>query len=124
MFPIFQSTPSMLAVILVMVAFAFWVQKFRGFKTLGPALIVIITGIILVNLKIVPGSCEIYGTISTYCIPISISLYLLDVDLQQIVKMSKQPLLAIASAVFCVSIVSIVFGSIFGDKVAEVLLIS
>lgn len=119
MFPIFQSTPSMLAVILVMVAFAFWVQKFRGFKTLGPALIVIITGIILVNLKIVPGSCEIYGTISTYCIPISISLYLLDVDLQQIVKMSKQPLLAIASAVFCVSIVSIVFGSIFGDKVAE-----
>ena len=109
----------MLAVILVMVAFAFWVQKFRGFKTLGPALIVIITGIILVNLKIVPGSCEIYGTISTYCIPISISLYLLDVDLQQIVKMSKQPLLAIASAVFCVSIVSIVFGSIFGDKVAE-----
>lgn len=39
MFPIFQSTPSMLAVILVMIAFAFWVQKFKGFKTLGPALL-------------------------------------------------------------------------------------
>lgn len=119
MFPIFQSTPSMLAVILVMIAFAFWVQKFKAFKTLGPALCVIITGIILVNFKIVPGSCEIYGTISTYCIPISISLYLLDVDFHQIIKMSKQPLLAIASAVFCVSIVSIVFGSIFGNKVDE-----
>ena len=119
MFPIFQSTPSMLAVILVMIAFAFWVQKFKGFKTLGPALCVIITGIILVNFKIVPGSCEIYGTISTYCIPISISLYLLDVDLQQIVKMSKQPLLAIASAVFCVSLVSIIFGILFGNKVDE-----
>lgn len=109
----------MLAVILVMIALAFWVQKFKGFKTLGPALFVIILGILLVNLKIVPGSCEIYGTISVYCIPISISLYLLNVDIKQIAKMSKQPLLSIASAVFCVSIVAVLFGTIFGDKVQE-----
>lgn len=119
MFPIFQSSESMLAVILCMIALAFWLQKFKGFKTIGPALITIIFGIILVNLKIVPGYCDIYGTISVYCIPISISLYLLNVDFRQIVKMSKEPLLSIASAVLSVSAVAVIFGIIFGSSVQE-----
>ena len=119
MFPLFQSTESMLAVILILVAGAFWVQKFKVFKMLGPALCIIVAGILLVNLKIVPGYCDIYGTISVYCIPISISLYLLNVDFKQIVKMSKQPLLAIASAVISVSVVAVIFGVIFGSKIDE-----
>lgn len=119
MFPIFQSSESMLAVILCMIALAFWLQKFRGFKTIGPALIIIIAGIILVNLKIVPGYCDIYGTISVYCIPISISLYLLNVDFRQIMKMSREPLLSIASAVLSVSIVAVIFGVIFGGTMQE-----
>ena len=86
MFPLFQTSESMLAVVLCMIAVAFWVQKFKGFRTLGPALFVIVAGIILVNLKIVTNNCPLYGTISTYCIPISISLYLLNVDFKKIVK--------------------------------------
>lgn len=119
MFPIFESTSSMLAVILCMVALALWAQRFKVFKTIGPALFVLILGIILVNLKIVPGSCDIYGVISVYCIPISMSLYLLNVDFKKILKMSKQPLLSIASAVFSVSLAAVVFGTIFGSKVDE-----
>ena len=102
MFPIFQTSDSMLAVILCMVAGAFWAQRFKPLKLIGPALLVIITGIILVNLNIVTGSCELYGVIQTYCIPLSTSLYLLNVDFKKIVKMSKQPLMSIGSAVFCV----------------------
>lgn len=109
----------MLAVILCMIALAFWLQKFKGFKTLGPALIVIILGIILVNLKIVPGYCDVYGAISIYCIPISMSLYLLNVDLKKILQMSKQPLLSIASAVFSVSLVAVLFGVLLGGKINE-----
>lgn len=109
----------MLAVILCMIALAFWLQKFKGFRTLGPALIVIILGIILVNLKIVPGYCDVYGAISVYCIPISMSLYLLNVDLKKILKMSKQPLLSIASAVFSVSLVAVLFGVLLGGKINE-----
>ena len=45
-----------------------------------------ILGILLVNLKIVPESSEVYGTLSTYCIPISMSLYLMDVDIKSIIK--------------------------------------
>ena len=52
-FPIFQSTDSMLTVILLIVAFALWVQKFKAFKYIGPALTVIVLGMILVNLHIV-----------------------------------------------------------------------
>lgn len=125
MFPLFESSASMLAVILCMIALAFWLQKFKGFKTLGPALIVIILGIILVNLKIVPGYCDVYGAISIYCIPISMSLYLLNVDLKKILQMSKQPLLSIASAVFSVSLVAILLAiatSIVAVCVREVLL--
>lgn len=119
MFPLFESSASMLAVILCMIALAFWLQKFKGFKTLGPTLIVIILGIILVNLKIVPGYCDVYGAISIYCIPISMSLYLLNVDLKKILQMSKQPLLSIASAVFSVSLVAVLFGVLLGGKINE-----
>ena len=72
MLPLFQTSDSMLAVILVIVAFAFWSQRFKFFKMIGPALCVIIIGILLVNLHIVPGYTDIYGTISTYCIPFSV----------------------------------------------------
>lgn len=119
MFPLFQSSQSMLAVILCLIGLAFWVQKFKFFKTIGPSLFIIITGIILVNLKIVTNSCELYGTISVYCIPISMSLYLLNVDFKKILKMSKQPLLAIISAVFSVSVVAVLFGSLFGNRINE-----
>ena len=117
MFPIFQTSDSMLAVILCMVAAAFWAQRFKPLKLIGPALLIIITGIILVNLNIVTGSCELYGVIQTYCIPLSTSLYLLNVDFKKIVKMSKQPLMSIGSAVFSVCLVTIVFGSIFAGQI-------
>ena len=93
MFPLFESSDAMLAVILCIVACAFWVQKFKIFKMIGPALFVIIAGVLLVNLRIVPAYTDVYGVISTYCIPFSVSLYLLNVDLKQIMKMSKQPLI-------------------------------
>lgn len=119
MFPLFQTSDSMLAVILCLVAVAFWVQRFKVFKLIGPALFIIIAGILLVNFKIVTGSCELYGVIQTYCIPISVSLYLLNVDFRKILRMSRQPLLSIASAVFCVCLVAVLFGAVFGGRIDE-----
>lgn len=119
MFPLFQTSDAMLAVILCMVGLAFWVQRFKAFQLLGPALFVIVLGIILVNLKIVTGSCGLYQTIQAYCIPISVSLYLLNVDFKRIVRMSRQPLLSIASAVCCVSFVAVLFGTLMGSRIDE-----
>lgn len=119
MFPLFNTTESLLAVVLMMVAISLWVQKFKIFKSIGPALTVIIMGIILVNVKIVPGYQDIYGTIQTYCVPMSISIYLLNVDLKEMAKLSKQPILALVSAVLSVSIVATVCGIIFGNHLEE-----
>ena len=57
-----------------MVAVGFWLQRFKVFKVLGPALTVIVTGIILSNLKIVPVSSPTYDVLSSYCVPLSVSI--------------------------------------------------
>ena len=53
---LFSSESALLLVMFLMVAVGFWLQRFKVFKVLGPALTVIVTGIILSNLKIVPVS--------------------------------------------------------------------
>ena len=73
-FPMFQTTDELLTVILVIVAFSLWVQRFRIFKYVGPALTVILIGLTLVNLRIVPGYQDVYSVVITYCVPMSISI--------------------------------------------------
>ena len=51
---IFSSEGALLFIMVAMVALGFWLQRFKAFKTLGPALTVIIMGIVLSNLRIVP----------------------------------------------------------------------
>ena len=118
-FPIFQSTDAMLTVILMMVAFSLWVQKFKLFKYVGPALTVIILGMILVNLHIVPGAQDVYGVVITYCVPMSISIYLLNVNLKELAKLSGKALAALLSAVFSVCLMATLFGAVFGRKMFE-----
>ena len=118
-FPIFQSTDAMLTVILMMVAFSLWVQKFKLFKYVGPALTVIILGMILVNLHIVPGAQDVYGVVITYCVPMSISIYLLNVNLKELAKLSGKALVALLSAVFSVCLMATLFGAVFGGKMFE-----
>ena len=91
-FPIFQTTDELLTVILVMVAFSLWVQRFKAFKYVGPALTVIVIGLVLVNLHIVPGYQDVYGVIITYCVPMSISIYLLNINLKELAKLSGKAL--------------------------------
>jgi uncharacterized membrane protein len=117
--PIFTSTETLLPFIIIIVAFALWVQKFKVFKRLGPAMFCVVAGIIFGNLRIVPSYADTYGTLMTYCVPLATSLYLLNMDMSQLRKMSRQPWIAMASAVFCVSLVSVVFGLIFAPRIFE-----
>ncbi|MDL2218575.1 DUF819 family protein [Christensenellaceae bacterium OttesenSCG-928-M15] len=119
MFPLFETSEALLALILGIVAFAIWSQKLKFFKKIGPALTVVIIGIILANLKIVPAYQDVYGSIVAYCVPVATSLYLLNMDMSQLRSMSKQPWIAVGCAVLCVSIVATVFGLVFADKMDE-----
>lgn len=116
---LFSNPGSILAVMTSMIALGFYLQRYKAIKSLGPALTIIIMGIILSNLKVVPVSTELYGTISTYAIPVSITIMLMSVDLKEMTKLSREPLIAIFVAVLTVSIMAFLFGLVFAEKISE-----
>lgn len=116
---LFSSEGALLFIIFLIVAGGLWLQRFKAFKALGPALTVILTGILLSNLKIVPVSSPTYDAISSYCVPLSVSICLLSLDLRQMKKLTKEPILALISAAFSVCLAAFVFGILFAGKIDE-----
>ena len=60
---IFSSEGALLFIMVATVALGFWLQRFKAFKTLGPALTVIVIGIVLSNLRIVHTSSAQWKTL-------------------------------------------------------------
>ena len=116
---VFSSEGALLFIMVATVALGFWLQRFKVFKTLGPALTVIVMGIVMSNLRIVPTSSPTYDAISSYCVPLSVSICLLSLDLKQMRKLSKEPIIALASAIFSVCVAALVFGILFANKIDE-----
>ncbi|MBV1757772.1 MAG: DUF819 family protein [Dethiosulfatibacter sp.] len=117
--PVFSSTISIMAIIFMTISFALYLSKRKPFSSMGPAIIVIIIGIILSNLRLVPTWSDVHGFIFAYAVPLSISIMLLGVDLAGILKLSKQPLLAMLFAVLSVSIVAFVSGIFMAGSIPE-----
>lgn len=116
---LFSSEGALLLIMFLIVAVGFWLQRFKVFKMLGPALTVIVTGIILSNLKVVPTSSATYDAVSGYCVPLSVSICLLSLDLKQMRKLSKEPVIALISAVISVCLMALIFGVVFAGKIDE-----
>lgn len=116
---VFNTPETLLLVMFMTVSVGLWLQKFKVFKSLGPALTVIILGIILSNLKIVPVNHDVYGILSGYCIPLSICICLLSLDLKEMKKLTKEPIIALVSAVLSVCIMAFIFGLVFAGKIDE-----
>ena len=116
---IFSSEGALLFIMVATVALGFGLQRFKVFKSLGPSLTVIVMGIVLSNLRIVPTSSPTYDAISGYCVPLSVSICLLSLDLKQMRKLSKEPVIALISAIFSVCVAALVFGVLFADKINE-----
>ena len=77
-------TDGLMFVILLMVAFSLRLQRYKVFKSLGPVLTVVVFGIILSNTHIVPISHDVYSMLSTYCVPLSISICMLSMNLTEL----------------------------------------
>lgn len=116
---VFNTPETLLLVMFMTVSVGLWLQKFKVFKSLGPALTVIILGIVLSNLKIVPVNHDVYGILSGYCIPLSICICLLSLDLKEMKKLTKEPIIALISAVLSVCIMAFIFGLVFAGKIDE-----
>lgn len=116
---IFSSEVALLLIMFLSVSVGFWLQRFKAFKMLGPALTVIVLGIVLSNLKIVPVTSPVYDAVSGYCVPLSVSICLLSLDLKQMRKLTKEPIIALISAVCSVCLMALIFGVVFADKITE-----
>ncbi|WP_094546842.1 DUF819 domain-containing protein [Petroclostridium xylanilyticum] len=117
--PMLNSTISLLAVMFMTISIGLYLSKHKPFTSFGPAIIVIVIGIILSNFKIVPTWADVYGVMFEYAIPLSIAIMLLGVDLSGMLKLSKQPLLAMFFAVVSVSIAALVGGIFMAGQIPE-----
>jgi uncharacterized membrane protein len=117
--PLITSQGAIIAVMASIVAASFMLQKLKFFKNFGPAIICIIIGIILANFNIVPHWHDVYGVFFKYAIPVSLTMFLLNVNLKEWVKLSKQPLLAMAFAVLSVCAVTLITGLYFAPRIDE-----
>jgi len=114
-----QEQPIILMVIFVCVAAAFVLRTFKFGKYLSPALISILLGIILSNLNIMPHSHDTYNVFLMYSVPLALTMMLLNVDLKALLKLSKQPLIAMLLAVLSVCIVTFFAGLAFTPQIEE-----
>ena len=79
---LFSSEVAILATLSVSVAFAFFSQKYKWAKFMGPALICVVSGIILSNFNILPHWHDVYGKILSMLFP-SLSIMLLNINLKE-----------------------------------------
>ncbi|MBA1335086.1 MAG: hypothetical protein HPY66_0708 [Firmicutes bacterium] len=117
--PLITSQGAILAVMASIVAVSFLLQRLKFFKSFGPAIICIIIGIILANFNIVPHWHDVYGVFFQYAIPVALTMFLLNVNLKEWIKLSKQPLLAMAFAVISVCAVTLLAGLYFAPRIPE-----
>ncbi len=112
-----KSTELIWATIAVVIAISFYLQKFKTLKILGPSILCISGGILLGNTGVLPHMDGVYVTILTYAIPLSLAMFMLNLNLKEIFKLSKEPLLAIIFAVISVCIVAFSASFLFHDKI-------
>lgn len=113
------SVPGVTAGIILIATMSLYLIKFKFFKSLGPALICILAGLLLSNIRVMPFSSPVYSYISGEIIMLGIAVMLLNVDLKGLVKLSKEPLVAMALAVITVCVVVLGLSFIFVPIIPE-----
>lgn len=114
-----SSVTGVFSVILAVVAVSFIIQRFKFFAMFGPVLPAIIMGIILSNLNIIPHWHSSYGFFLGEMLFVTIAIMMLDIDLKELVKLSKQPLIAMIFAIISVSVMAIIGGIVFAPQIDQ-----
>ena len=97
-----------ISVMMIMIALAFYLQKFRVFRSFGPVITVIILGAVLSNLGIMPKWSDSYNFIFEFAVPVSLCLFLLHIDVKKFLKVAKNPMLAMLFGLFSICVVALV----------------
>lgn len=78
-----DQTLALLALMVGTVFFALWAETKKWGRTASAALIAMVVGMILSNIRIVPFGSELYGTISSLLVPVAIPMLLFRADLKR-----------------------------------------
>lgn len=108
-----------ISAMMIIIALAFYLQKYRLFRSFGPVITVIIFGAILSNLGIMPKWSDSYNFIFEYAVPVSLCLFLLHIDIKKFLKVAKNPMLAMIFGLFSICAVALVTGIVFAPKIFE-----
>jgi uncharacterized membrane protein len=117
-----DQTFQLAAVLLGLAAFGFWVEKTHIGRKLSGVLIILFFAVVLANVRLIPHSAALYGTISSLLVPLAIPLLLFRADLSRVLAEIGPMFKAfVASAVaICGSIVLLSLLFDFGPFEAQV----
>ncbi len=108
-----------ISVMMIMIASAFYLQKFRLFRSFGPVITVIIMGAILSNLGIMPKWSDSFNFIFEFAVPVSLCLFLLHIDVKKFLKVAKNPMIAMILGIFSICTIALAMGLFFSPKITE-----
>lgn len=117
-----EQTFHLAAVLIGLAAFGFWVETTRIGRKLSGVLIILSLGVVLSNIRLIPHSAEMYGTISSLLVPLAIPMLLFRADLKQVVAeigpMLKAFVASAAVIAFSIALLTLLFN--FGEYEAQV----
>ena len=124
-----EQTYQLATVLVGLAAFGFWVETTKIGRRLSGVLIILFAAVVLSNIRLIPHSAAMYGTVSSLLVPLAIPMLLFRADLKQVMAEIGPMFKAfVASAVviaFSIALLTVVFD--FGQyegKVASTLIAS
>ena len=117
-----EQTFELAAVLIGLAAFGFWVESTSIGRKLSGVLIILSLGVVLSNIRLIPHSAAMYGTISSLLVPLAIPMLLFQADLKKVMAEIGPMFKAfVASAVvIAISITLLTLLFDFGEYEAQV----
>ena len=117
-----EQTFHLAAVLIGLAAFGFWVETTSIGRKLSGVLIILSLGVVLSNIRLIPHSAAMYGTISSLLVPLAIPMLLFRADLKQVLAeigpMLKAFIASAAVIAFSIALLTVLFD--FGEYEAQV----
>ncbi|NOX68602.1 MAG: DUF819 family protein [Gammaproteobacteria bacterium] len=110
------------AVLIGLAAFGFWVETTSIGRKLSGVLIILFLGVVLSNIRLIPHSAALYGTISSLLVPLAIPMLLFQADLKRVLAeigpMFKAFVASALVIAFSIALLTVLFD--FGEYEAQV----
>ena len=117
-----EQTFQLAAVLLGLATFGFWVETTHIGRKLSGVLIILFLAVVLSNVRLIPHTAAMYGTVSSLLVPLAIPMLLFRADLKQVLAeigpMFKAFVASAAVIAFSIVLLTLLFD--FGQYEAKV----